>query len=91
MMDHLAKTEFNARLPEGLEIVQAYEAICKGRERIEWNKLDTYDKLTVGVVASVLRQRTSEAKHLDIRRLIGAAGGVILAGQKSEAATRAVK
>lgn len=30
-MDHLAKTEFNARLPEGLDIIANYEKRCNGR------------------------------------------------------------
>jgi hypothetical protein len=83
MMDHMAKIEFNARLPEGLEIVQAYEAICKGREREAWDNMDTRLKMTIGVVAAFLRHRSDDARQLDIRHLISMVAGIVKTAAQS--------
>jgi hypothetical protein len=83
MMDHLAKTEFNARLPEALEIIQDYEAICKGQERQAWANMDTRLKMTIGVVAAFLRHRSSGAKQMDIRHLICTAAGIVKTAAQS--------
>lgn len=83
MMDNIAKIEFNAHLPAGLEIVQAYEAICKGQERQAWANMDTRLKMAIGVVAAFLRHRSSDAKQMDIRHLISTAAGIVKTAAQS--------